>query len=693
MEQLKELREKVIKANELYNELRNIVNISEDEPFQREGIKILSEPFVKGVFTLAVIGQMSAGKSAFINALLEDEDILPTGHFQTTCTLTEIVWSTVKRLKVTYGDGHIEEFNGEEILGKLKDVAAINPKFESLPINHINEFILKGQSLNDILKNKELIIKLSGRPTIDENLLEEYVLGNPTEGIEPKTLSTIPVHVYMEYPLSESYRGWRIVDTPGIGALGGIDQTTKDFLVNETVDGAIFMFNGAEPIGRNDLSEMVKTAYSQLTDVAKERTFFVITHAGESACRSNIERTFKNALDLFAQGDVAIPRERFFAVDSMLSLLYDCAIVRYNIDPMIFRNDEVEIEGMDEEVIEIYQNMIGMLSRELTKEKKERNTENLNNKIVEVAGFVILKQALGDFARDAKKQAYIKLRDTIITDFKAFGSKKLEEKELWGEKLVKSPEEFEQELEQKKREIEKYRAKLVKEYNQIIFSYGADVLDTMFDKSFQKFKSKVNTASTPAEMDNAYNNFQDMFPIEEELVMTKFTRDCQKLGEIEISSDFPSISLPPVDIEEAKRKAKKDATTTKSYQDKVKKKGFWSGIRRLFGQGGYDYVTRYYDVIDDKKQLENYRSNLLAGAKDAISTFCKDLFESYIKPTGADIQKQLDKLVDQKKKEYDAIKDALDTAQEITDKISALEEDIQTISDYNDKVIETSNID
>ena len=184
-----------------------------------------------------------------------------------------------------------------------------------------------------------------------------------------------------------------------------------------------------------------------------------------------------------------------------------------------------------------------------------------------------------------------------------------------------------------------------------------------------------------------------MFPIEEELVMTKFTRDCQKLGEIEISSDFPSISLPPVDIEEAKRKAKKDATTTKSYQDKVKKKGFWSGIRRLFGQGGYDYVTRYYDVIDDKKQLENYRSNLLAGAKDAISTFCKDLFESYIKPTGADIQKQLDKLVDQKKKEYDAIKDALDTAQEITDKISALEEDIQTISDYNDKVIETSNID
>lgn len=561
-----------------------------------------------------------------------------------------------------------------------------------MPINHINEFILKGQGIKDILSNKDLIIKLSGRPTIDEELLKEYVLGNHKEGIEAKNRSTIPVHVYMEYPLAESYRGWRIVDTPGIGALGGIDQTTKDFLLNEKVDGAIFMFNGAEPIGRNDLSEMIKNAYSQLTDVAKERTFFVITHAGESACRSNIERTFKNALDLFSQGDVAIPRERFFAVDSMLSLLYDCAIMRYNIDPMIFRNDEVEIKGMDEDVVEMYQSMIGMLSRELSKEKKERNTENLNKKIVEVAGFVALKQALGCFARDAKMQAFAKLRETIIADFKSFGSKKTEEKELWSAKLTKTPEEFKQELELKKKEIEKYRVKILKKYNEIIVSYGPDVLTTMFDKSYKKFEKKIDVATTFAEIDNAYNNFQDMFPIEEELVMTKFTRDCQKLGDIEISSEFPTISLPPIDIEEAKRKARKDATTTKSYQAKVKKKGFWSGIKRLFGQGGYDYETRYYDEIDDKKELSNYQSNLKGDAKKAISSYCDDLYDSYIQPTGQDIQKQLDKLVEQKKNEYDNIKNNLASAQEIADKIIAIESELKKISEYNEKILTTTNI-
>ena len=559
-------------------------------------------------------------------------------------------------------------------------------------INHINEFILKGQGIKDILNNKDLIIKLSGRPTIDEELLKEYVLGNHKEGIEAKNRSTIPVHVYMEYPLAESYRGWRIVDTPGIGALGGIDQTTKDFLLNEKVDGAIFMFNGAEPIGRNDLSEMIKNAYSQLTDVAKERTFFVITHAGESACRSNIDRTFKNALDLFSQGDVSIPRERFFAVDSMLSLLYDCAIMRYNIDPMIFRNDEVEIKGMDEDVIEMYQSMIGMLSRELSKEKKERNTENLNKKIVEVAGFVALKQALGCFARDAKMQAFAKLRETIVADFKSFGSKKTEEKELWSGKLTKTPEEFKQELELKKKEIEKYRVKILKKYNDIILSYGPDVLTTMFEKSYKTFEKKIDVATKFAEIDNAYNNFQDMFPIEEELVMTKFTRDCQKLGDIEISSEFPTISLPPIDIEEAKRKARKDATTTKSYQAKVKKKGFWSGVKRFFGQGGYDYETRYYDEIDDKKELANYQSTLKREAKKAIRSYCDDFYESYIKPTGGDIQKQLDKLVEQKKNEYDNIKNNLASAQEIANKIIAIDSELKKISEYNEEILTTTNI-
>lgn len=692
MEQIKELRNRVLEANKLYNALRGTIGIPENEPYQKEGIKILSEPFVKGVFTLAVIGQMSAGKSAFINALLEDEDLLPTGHFQTTCTLTEIVWAREKRLKITYGDGHIQEFgDDDDISYELKKAVAIPEKFDSLPINHIHEFILKGQGIKEILANKDVIKKLSKR-NIDENLVKEYVLGNSKEGIMPKVKATIPVHVYMEYPLSDSYRGWRIVDTPGIGALGGIDQTTKDFLANETVDAAIFMFNGADHIEKTELTEMVSNAFSQLSDIAKERTFFVITHAGTETCRNNIEATYKIALELFSNGEVTISKERFFAVDSMLSLLYDCAIAPNNLDPMIFDQRGVKIEGMSESEIKMYRAMIVLLLDELEKEQKELNTENLNKKIVEVSGFVALKKALGDFARDAKMIAYKKLFDTILLDIKAFGSKKQEEIELWRSKLVKSPEEFEADLEIKKKEVEKYRKNILKKYNELVLSYGADVLDGMFDRSLKNFQSKVNSATTFVDIDSAYATFLEMFPIEEELVMTKFLSDSRKLGEIEVSSDMPSITLPPIDIEAAKQKAKKAATTRKSYQAQVKKSGFWSGVSRLLGLGGYTYETRYYDDIDDKKKLESYRAILIEGAKEAIKDFCVELSKEYIIPTGLDIQKQLDELVKNKMKEYDAIKDAMASAQEIANKIASLEKDLQTTKKSSATITELKNI-
>lgn len=126
MDQLKKLREKVKKANDIYMDVREKARIPETEDYRRQTIKELSDPFIKGVFTLAVIGPMSAGKSAFINALLGDEDLLPTGHFQTTCTLTEISYSKEKRLKIVYGDGHIDDTTkGDGVLSKLKGVVSI----------------------------------------------------------------------------------------------------------------------------------------------------------------------------------------------------------------------------------------------------------------------------------------------------------------------------------------------------------------------------------------------------------------------------------------------------------------------------------------------------------------------------------------------------------------------------------------
>lgn len=691
MKQLQELRKRVIKANQLYSELRSTVHIPDEEPYQREGIKILSDPFVNGVFTLAVIGQMSAGKSAFINALLEDEDLLPTGHFQTTCALTEILWTEPERsvLRITYGDGHIQEFR-DNIPAELKKAVAIPEKFHSIPINHIDQCLLDGWGIEKILSHKTDIEKLS-KGRLDENLVKDYVLGNEKEGIAAKTKSTIPVHVHLEYPLSDSYRGWRIVDTPGIGARGGIDLCTKDFLIKNKVDAAIFVFSGTSNIESEDLYQTVSNAYTQLTDTAKKRTFFVITHAGKKVCHEQIDGIFERALGAFSDGEVAITKDRFFAVDSMLSLLYDIAIKKHKVDPMIFDSRGIKLDIMTSAEIDEYRSMIVFLLDLLHHEGKELNTETLIDKIVEIAGFDVLKKALGDFARDTKLLAYKELLETIFRDLEAFGSKKLEDIALWSSKMTKTPEEFDKELKEKEKEINAYRIRIIKEYNEIVLKYGIGVLETRVNTSKTKFFRKVSNAKSIADIEPAYNSFLEMFPLERDSIMKDFLLDCKKLGEIKVSNILPDLVLPPIDLEAARKKAEKEATTTESYFVRIQKKGFINWLRwNIFrgNLGGFDYEKRYRDVIDDDKQLEYYVAHIKEDVNESIKAFCRAMFENYVSPTAINIQQQLDSLVEHKKKEYDAIKASLVSAQDIEKKIVGLEKDYKTICDRKHKLNE-----
>lgn len=696
MDAIKKLRDKVIEANRLYDDLRVTINVPPESPYQAEGIKALSEPFVKGVFTLAVIGNMSAGKSAFINALLEDEDLLPTGHFQTTCALTEIVWAKEKKLVVTFGDGTSKIVLGDEVNSELKALVAINPIFESLPINHINELILMGKTYEEILKKSDVLKKVSGR-AVNPELLKQYVQGDISLDIPPKTPKNIPVKVYIEYPLLESFRGWRIVDTPGIGALGGIDQTTKDFLVNETVDAAIFVFNGTGQIDKSEVSSMVKTSYNELTDVAKERTFFVVTHAGDHTCRKYLDKTLNTAISLFSNDEIAIPKERFFAVDSMLSLLYDIAIIQHNLDPTIFNTLDVTLDGMSEDEVEMYQNMIHMISVELKKTGKEINTENLNERICEIAGFQTLKTALGDFARDAKKEAYVRLFSTIQEDIDSFGSKKKEEKELWASKITKSPAEFEKDIEAKKREITAYKNDLLRKFNLIMYSYSGENLVSKFPKSYERLKKRVNAASDVVAITNAYENFEDMFSIEENVVLQKFSNECKDM-QVTVNAQHSNVILPPIDIEGAKSVAREKATHTKSRTYTVVKSGAINKLKswwdRLAGTkiAKYETKTEYYDVVVPEEELEALKAEVLGQAMESMTQYSVGLFDEIIKPTGVSIQLQIDKLVKIKIAELDAILIAARNASEIEAKINQIDVDLAKIAKARNSINSLSKI-
>jgi septin family protein len=133
----------VADATEIYNHARQIAAVSDTG--LSSSINRMGEPFRKGYFTLAVVGKMSAGKSTFINALLSDHNLLPTGHFQTTCTLTTILHSDQKRLHIIYGDMHEENIT-ESIEAELRRLVAIPEEYKDLPVNNVNRLILYGKA-------------------------------------------------------------------------------------------------------------------------------------------------------------------------------------------------------------------------------------------------------------------------------------------------------------------------------------------------------------------------------------------------------------------------------------------------------------------------------------------------------------------------------------------------------------------
>ena len=125
-----------------YREVRKDCGIP-DNGWHSRTIERMATPFIKGYFTLAVVGKVSSGKSTFINALLGCKDLLPTGHDQTTCGVTYIEYGENPEVTIVFGDGHKKVIK-DDISGKIKPHVAIPEKYHYLPVNNIDDMIMGG---------------------------------------------------------------------------------------------------------------------------------------------------------------------------------------------------------------------------------------------------------------------------------------------------------------------------------------------------------------------------------------------------------------------------------------------------------------------------------------------------------------------------------------------------------------------
>lgn len=432
-----------------YREIRKDCGIP-DNGWHSRTIERMATPFIKGYFTLAVVGKVSSGKSTFINALLGCKDLLPTGHDQTTCGITYIEYGEKPEVTIVFGDGHKKVIK-EDISGKIKPHVSIPEKYHHLPVNNIDDMIMGGFDFKKIWEVHNQLEEETLCPPIDKALLKDYV--------EQRKKKDIAVEVRMKYPFNEELKGWRVIDTPGIGAIGGIETRTKQLLATQKEDGSrevdaiIFLQNGSQTLDQTDTKKFVKEQLDNLTESDKDRLFYVLTHSSSSDFVTHKD----SKMDFITQNYGSKIKVLTYADSLLYTFLTDLEGSDVSLDE--FMKFAQPSDWADDE----WRAIMGILFQamlHLQQNHDSFNHDTMLRTVKEWSHFEELKNEINSFAKNEKQKTLRNLLNLIATDYLGFVHQLDKDKELVDGDLASINNEI-QNVEKKDRDIIFWLKKLI----------------------------------------------------------------------------------------------------------------------------------------------------------------------------------------------------------------------------------------
>ena len=263
-------------------------------------------------FLLAIFGEVKAGKSTFINALLK-EAILPSDDLQATSEIIEVHKSVKKKAEITFVNGRNQVIENE-VVRSLKDIASVNEEYRSIPIVQINRFLSEHYSEEKgeaVYNDDELKTFLSSDLENTHNLNEEEFKSKICNYIDQSiSCEKIPSWVSLYYPHDVSdFTHFRIVDTPGVNAIGGIEERTKGFI--NQADAVICLCNAGQLESRT-LGNILE---NDLPKDVKKHLILVLTHRSDYPSNEQRNRILDHANNILTVGS-----DNIFFLDSLTEL-------------------------------------------------------------------------------------------------------------------------------------------------------------------------------------------------------------------------------------------------------------------------------------------------------------------------------------------------------------------------------------
>lgn len=663
--QFQEYCEEVKKILQEYKAVHQQANINDKG--RSATVECKAKPFVEGHFTLAVVGKMSAGKSTFINAFL-GKNILPTGHFQTTAILTKIEHSDKESIEIVYGDDKGISITGD-IESQLKKYVAIKEKYSDLPLNYINKKIIDGVNKEDFFRSDNIkdMEGISGIK-VDRNLLEEYIKEHPK--------SEIAKEVTVRCPFPEDCIGWRIVDTPGVGAVGGFDIETTNFLTakleNEgnNIDAIIFLHKGTENIEDKDINDFVKNTFNTLSDEAKKRVFFVITHTASDDYRDNKDAYMRRAKSLF-KDRYGIKEDRLLEIDSLMEIL-NRYIKQENKDAQsLLESKTVPDSSWNEEVWKKCRTLLRGIKYSLKDDGINVNNESILERAQEWSGFDEFRKVLNEFVKTEKTNAFEGLLDTINED--------IEEAIKSKENDIKSLQKGDDEITKQQEKLEYARLEMLEKIGNIRKEFSQDNVSKRFEFVEERIQGHIIDAN--ADYANIRREATNLYDLADKVKSALFDEMKSRIEEyVKVRKSEVFFKMPDLD------KIKAEAAGQAIYTVDIIKERPIPGFCRCYK---IKYIAHKKGDFDAERALRIFRNDAVHHIRKAANDFKTKIqkeVESYISKVNAAQQKK----IDEQKRHLEELKakHKVSSPSELRDMIKGTENDINKLKGFKSSLKE-----
>jgi len=603
----------------------------------------------KDEFIIAVAGEVKAGKSTFINSLLKEE-LLPSDVLQATSALIEIFYANKPSLQITYASGRKEAFEEESktiFKDILKKVASIPDEYRDIPTSLIDQYLLDFKEKPPI--NDEFIKYLEERSGMDNLTEKKEKIIAYTNYI---SLDKLPIRIELGFPFQWKFEELRIVDMPGVNAIGGVQDISFSFI--EKANAVLFV----HPIKPVESESFKRFVQSIITNKSKENLFLILTHA--AVFFEEKERLLEEAKRIYSS---IIPEERIFAVDSILKLIHE---------------DFIKGRSVQEIKAEPHKRKWYIVFRELAEEA------NLDPKeaFLKFSGFDNLSQTLENFII---KSPFKNLKDILdkIKELCLEEIKFLEEHIQILNSQKRNPEEFIRELEHRQKGLEKLEADcyMILEEASIKFLGTHSPIEHSINTLKAKYYDFFTNTNSLEELRKFYreaeNELTEIVSKNQQETNQFFRARLEQIGE-SLSEEY-KITIPKIDlqaIEETSREkaVKKETIVKEEVEGLLENWNFFKPWKWLKSSRTHTVVVGNKVIFDEVAFFNNLKNTLI---NDFVSTV-ENLREEFYKAFNY-YKKKIKEILDEKRAWLENLKKEIKSAEKIEHEILSLQKRINLI--------------